>query len=54
MSDEDVFKEAMRKYENSHRVVFPHVRAWDVLRTKYKRAPVPNEVAMTNKNLRDR
>ncbi|KAJ0576270.1 hypothetical protein HanIR_Chr05g0222431 [Helianthus annuus] len=46
MSDEDVFKETMRKYKYLHRVVFPYVRAWDVLRTNNKWAPIPNEIAM--------
>ncbi|XP_022032362.1 glutathione S-transferase T3-like [Helianthus annuus] len=44
-SDEDVFKEAMSRYTDEHWVVFSHVRAWEVMRTNKKWAPVPNEVA---------
>ncbi|XP_021984731.1 glutathione S-transferase T3-like [Helianthus annuus] len=44
-SDDVVFKEAMRRYEDEHRVVFPHVRAWEVMRTNKKSVPVPNKVA---------
>jgi hypothetical protein len=44
-NEDMIFKEAMRRYEDKHRAVFPHVRAWMVLKTSSKWAPVPNEVA---------
>src|ERR1043165_6000961 len=44
-NEEMIFKEAMRKYEDKYGHVFPHVRAWTVLKTSRKWAPVPNEVA---------
>ncbi|KAJ0445468.1 putative glutathione transferase [Helianthus annuus] len=44
-SNEDIFKEAMRRYEDEHRVVFSHVQAWEVMRINKKWVSVPNEVA---------
>lgn len=49
MSDEDVFKSAMDKYKTTHRAAFPHIRAWEVLRTAKMWAPVPNEVDMAKR-----
>ncbi|KAJ0613885.1 hypothetical protein HanIR_Chr02g0056311 [Helianthus annuus] len=46
-SDKSVFKEVMRRYEDEHRQIFPHVRAWEIMRTNKKWVPVPNEVSST-------
>ncbi|XP_022024914.1 uncharacterized protein LOC110925260 [Helianthus annuus] len=47
MSDEDVFKKALKMYKaNNGNTSFAHVRAWEVLRTHQKWAPIPNEVVM--------
>ncbi|MFS7973069.1 putative glutathione transferase [Helianthus anomalus] len=50
MSDEDVFKKALEMYKaNNGNTSFAHVRAWEVLRTHQKWAPIPNEVEMTKR-----
>ncbi|XP_022024273.1 uncharacterized protein LOC110924586 [Helianthus annuus] len=50
MSDEDVFKKAMEMYKsNNGNTSFAHVRAWEILRTHPKWAPIPNEVEMAKR-----
>ncbi|XP_022041376.1 glutathione S-transferase T2-like [Helianthus annuus] len=49
MSDEDVFKKALDVYKTNHHTTFAHVRAWEVMRTAPKWAPVPNEVEMAKR-----
>ncbi|XP_021995672.1 uncharacterized protein LOC110892837 [Helianthus annuus] len=50
MSDEDVFKQALEKYKsNNGNTNFAHVRAWEILKTHPKWAPIPNEVEMAKR-----
>ncbi|XP_022000647.1 uncharacterized protein LOC110898195 [Helianthus annuus] len=49
MSYEDVFKKASDVYKTNHKTTFAHVRAWEVMRTAPKWAPVPNEVEMAKR-----
>ncbi|XP_021984881.1 uncharacterized protein LOC110880720 [Helianthus annuus] len=47
MSDDDVFKQALEKYKaNNGNTNFAQVRAWEILKTQPKWAPIPNEVEM--------
>ncbi|XP_021986005.1 caldesmon-like [Helianthus annuus] len=50
MSDVDVFKQALEKYKaNNGNTNFAHIRAWEVLKTQPKWAPIPNEVEMVKR-----
>ena len=49
MSDDDVFKAAMDKFQDAEKKPFQHIRAWEVVRTSNKWAPVPNEVEMAKR-----
>ncbi|XP_022003272.1 uncharacterized protein LOC110900711 [Helianthus annuus] len=49
MSDDYVFKKALDLYKSSNNTTFGHIRAWEIMRTHPKWAPIPNEVEMAKR-----